>query len=150
MIVPVSIVRAAARAGALMLLLGAAACQGRQVEDGGVDEDASTGADTSMDAAAPGLDAGGGDAVAGGETAGGATAEVAVTNPMPHAMIVKADWGSGEVELGPVEPGETASFEVGAPPGTQVSLSAADAAETHAVSGSVTVEADAPAAWTIQ
>ena len=108
---------------------------------------AATQADTAIDAAAPGLDAGGGDAVAGAETG---SVEIAVTNPMPHAMIVKADWGSGETELGTVEPGETASFEVSAPAGTQVSLSASDAAASHAVSGTVTVEAGAPASWTIQ
>jgi hypothetical protein len=65
-------------------------------------------------------------------------------------MVVKADWGSGETELGTVQPGETASFEVSAPAGTQVSLSASDPAASHAASGTVTVEADAPASWTIQ
>jgi hypothetical protein len=140
--------RGPAVTAAVALAVGSAACQQRQVEDGGLDADtAATRADTAMDAAAPGLDAGGGDAVAGAEAG---SVEIAVTNPMPHAMVVKADWGSGETELGTVQPGETASFEVSAPAGTQVSLSASDPAASHAVSGTVTVEADAPASWTIQ
>ena len=87
-----------------------------------------------------------------GDTAMGAMegAEVAVTNPMPHAMIVRADWGQGAEELGEVAPNETKTFEIGAAPGTEVTLTATDAAETHSPSGTVTVSADSPASWTIQ
>ena len=152
MIADLRIPRAAALAAALALFLGAAACQQRQVEDEGEAADpAVTPSDSAMDAAAPGLDAGGGDAVAGvGGSAETGTVQITVTNPMPHAMIVNADWGSGETQIGTVQPSETASFEVAARPGATVSLNASDAAASHSVSGSVTVQADAPASWTIK
>ncbi len=77
-------------------------------------------------------------------------AQISVTNPMPHEMIVSADMGQGPKELGPVMPSETKTFEVEAAPGTTVNLVATDAEKTHSPKGSVTVEADAPATWTIQ
>ena len=80
----------------------------------------------------------------------GAPAQVAVTNAMPHEMVVKADWGQGENELGTVEPNETKTFEVTAPSGTALALTATDKDASHSASGSVTLDSAAPAAWTIQ
>lgn len=79
-----------------------------------------------------------------------ATYTIAVTNPMPHVMIVTADYGTGEpVELGPVEPMSTRSFTVTSPPSTNVTLSAQDADKTHTVRGEVTLTREMATAWTI-
>ncbi len=135
----------------LLLAAGllAAACQQRQEID---DEEAAadtTGAMTDEMAPPPaGADASLEPDTAMGE--GDGSAQVSVTNSMPHAMTVKADWGEGENELGTVEPNETKSFDVEAPAGTQVTLTATDAQASHSTSGSVTVGPDQPAAWTIQ
>jgi hypothetical protein len=77
-------------------------------------------------------------------------AQVAVTNAMPHVMIVKGDWGQGESELGSVESNETKTFEVTAPAGSQVTLTATAKDASHSASGTVTLDSSAPAAWTIQ
>lgn len=77
-------------------------------------------------------------------------AQVAVTNAMPHAMIVKGDWGQGESELGTVESNETKTFDVTAPAGTQVTLTATAKDASHSTSGTVALDSAAPAAWTIQ
>lgn len=81
-----------------------------------------------------------------GGTAAGA--QVAVTNPMPHAMNVMADWGQGEEPLGTVEPNQTETFDIPAEPGTEITLSAMDEAETHNPTGTITAEEGAT--WTIQ
>ncbi|MBA2564648.1 MAG: hypothetical protein H0V09_04405 [Gemmatimonadetes bacterium] len=83
---------------------------------------------------------------AGGGTSGG---QVAVTNSMPHAMVVKADGGQGETELGTVAPNESRTFDV-ASSGGPVTLTASDSAATHSVSGTVSPTPGAPAEWTIQ
>lgn len=79
-----------------------------------------------------------------------AMAQVAVTNPMPHAMNVKADWGQGEQMLGAVQPNETKTFDIAATPGTEVKMTATDDANTHSPSGSLMLSEGSPAAWTIQ
>lgn len=79
-----------------------------------------------------------------------AGAKIAITNPMPHDMTVSADWGQGQKELGTVKPNETKTFDVNAPAGTQVQLTASDAAKTHSPSGTVTLAGDQPATWSIQ
>lgn len=84
-----------------------------------------------------------------GSMAGG-TAQISVTNPMPHAMMVSADMGQGPQELGSVNPSETKTFDVSAAPGTTISLVATDEAKTHSPSGKVMVESGQPATWTIQ
>lgn len=89
----------------------------------------------------------------GNESAGGGTAgasQVSVTNPMPHPMNVMADWGQGEKDLGKVQPNETKTFDVDAPAGTEVKLTASDDAKTHSPSGTVTLSATTPATWTIK
>ncbi|MEW6352865.1 MAG: hypothetical protein AB1469_01005 [Pseudomonadota bacterium] len=79
-----------------------------------------------------------------------AGAQIVVTNPMPHDMTVSADWGQGQKELGTVKPNETKTFDVNAPAGTQVKLTASDAAKTHSPEGTVTLAGDQAATWTIQ
>lgn len=78
------------------------------------------------------------------------TAQISVTNPMPHDMMVSADMGQGPKELGSVKPSETKTFDVDAPAGTTVNLVATDSGKTHSPSGAVTVQAGEPATWTIQ
>lgn len=78
-----------------------------------------------------------------------ATYEVQVTNPMPHAMIIYADYGTGEkTELGTVEPMGTATFTITSPPSTSVRLTAQDSAATHEVFGEVTLTTGMAASWT--
>ena len=69
---------------------------------------------------------------------------------MPHPMVVKGDWGHGESELGTVEPNETKTFDVTAASGTALALTATDKDASHSASGTVTLDAATPAAWTIQ
>lgn len=83
-----------------------------------------------------------------GEMSG--SAQVAITNPMPHDMMVSADWGNGANELGTVKANESKTFDIAAPAGTQVKLVATDEGKTHSPNGSVTLQSGAPAAWTIQ
>jgi hypothetical protein len=80
----------------------------------------------------------------------GEPAQISVTNAMPHPMVVKGDWGQGEQELGSVEGNQTKSFDVDAPAGSQVTLTATDKDASHSTSGTVTLEAATPASWTIQ
>ena len=121
----------------LGLLAVVAACQQRQAVDGETDE-----ARDAPAAAAP------------RETTATAvaTTELAVTNAMPHEMIVAAAWGEPPQErvLGPVGPGETRSFEVAVPGGTPLVVTARDAGATHAVEGNVTARADSATGWTIE
>lgn len=77
-------------------------------------------------------------------------AEIVITNPMPHPMNVMADWGQGSQNLGSVQPNETRNFEITAPADAQVRLTATDEAQTHSPSGTVTLDPDNPATWTIQ
>lgn len=75
--------------------------------------------------------------------------DIAIVNPMPHAMIVTADFGTGPVELGTVDPMGTATFTITAPAGTLVKLSAADQEGSHSVQGKVTLSSEMPASWTV-
>jgi hypothetical protein len=79
-----------------------------------------------------------------------AVVEVVITNPMPHAMIVVADWGQGQEPLGTVQPNDSQTFPVSAPEGAQVKLTATDAEETHSPTGTLSVKKGEPANWTIQ
>lgn len=134
-------------------LVGTVACQQRQeVDDEDIDADTTIIEDTDVmpPPAAPGADT-----MMGADTGmtmggGGETAQVSVTNSMPHAMIVKADWGEGEMELGTVATNETKSFDVQAAGGSQVNLTATAEDASHSTTGTVTVGAGEPASWTIQ
>ncbi len=79
-----------------------------------------------------------------------AAAQVTITNPMPHAMNVEAEWGKEKKALGKVGPSETKTFDVAAPAGTEVKLVATDDAKTHSPSGMIKLDTAAPAKWTIQ
>ncbi|MGH7546315.1 MAG: hypothetical protein ACREKI_09050, partial [Gemmatimonadota bacterium] len=80
-----------------------------------------------------------------------ATYTLEVSNPMPHAMVIAIDYGTGEaVELGIVEPMGTQTFTVTAPPSTTATLTAQDESQTHTVSGEVTLTSEMAASWTIQ
>ncbi len=122
---------------ALAGLVAATACKKKAETEGGVP------ADTTMAPAAPSSDTT-------MTSSASATAQVAVTNAMPHPMVVKGDWGHGESELGTVEPNETKTFDVTAPAGTALTLTATDKEASHSASGTVTLDSAAPAAWTIQ
>ncbi|MEO7557923.1 MAG: hypothetical protein ABIT92_02435 [Gammaproteobacteria bacterium] len=77
-------------------------------------------------------------------------AQISITNPMPHEMIVSADWGQGQKELGSLKPNETKTFDISASQGTKVELVASDQGRTHSPKGSVTLESGQAATWTIQ
>ena len=130
--------------GALVVaavLSALAACQQKQEAEGGMEADTTVPGDTTaMVPAAPGAE----------PAPAGEAAQVSVTNTMPHPMTVKADWGQGETELGKVGPNETRTFDVSAPAGTQVTLTATDDQASHSTSGSVNVGASTPASWTIE
>jgi hypothetical protein len=120
---------------ALVGLVAATACKKKAEPAGGAPADTTQAApapDTTMTSAA------------------GAALQVSVTNAMPHAMVVKGDWGSGESELGTVEPNETKTFDVAAASGTALALTATDKDASHSATGTVTLDSAAPAAWTIQ
>jgi hypothetical protein len=51
---------------------------------------------------------------------------------------------------GSTAPNETKTFDVGAPSGTALALTATDKDASHSASGTVTLDSAAPAAWTIQ
>lgn len=78
-----------------------------------------------------------------------AARQIAVTNPMPHPMIVTATVDGETVELGTVPAGETAELTVQAGAGATVQLEARDEPDTHRVQGTVTVGATR-AEWTIE
>lgn len=80
------------------------------------------------------------------------TYDVAITNPMPHAMVVTVAYtGGGETELGTVAAGGEQSFTVAASAGETVTLTATDEAGTHSPSTSMALpEGQAEAAWTIE
>jgi hypothetical protein len=82
-------------------------------------------------------------------TAAGSS-KVSITNSMPHDMVVNADWGQGQSELGMVKSNETMTFDVAAAAGTEVNLIASDSAKTHTSKGTLTLDAKAPANWTIK
>lgn len=78
------------------------------------------------------------------------SSKVSITNSMPHDMMVNADWGQGQSELGIVKANETMTFDVAAAAGTEVNLIATDTGKTHTSKGALTLDAKAPVAWTIQ
>lgn len=128
---------------ALVLALGLAACNQDQGGATGTSGSPSDTGSTMGGTSSPGEDK------MGGSTAGSA-AQITVTNPMPHDMIVSGDWGQGEQSLGTVPAGGTQTFDVTAAAGTEINLTATDAGRTHSPKGKVTVSANEPAAWTIQ
>lgn len=76
--------------------------------------------------------------------------EIEIVNPMPHAMIVTAETGTGEaIELGIVDAMGTATFSITAPASMTVTLTAADEAATHTVQSEVTLSGDLTPSWTI-
>lgn len=105
---------------------------------------------TDAKAVAPGADKVKADAKAAASSAATGGFKLSITNPMTHDMTVSADWGHGLKELGSVKPGETKLFDIAAAAGTQINLVATDTANTHNSKGTLTLDANAPAAWTIQ
>jgi hypothetical protein len=71
----------------------------------------------------------------------GQTYAVSVTNPMPHAMIVSFDDGSGVRLLGTVGAGRTERFVIAGSAAPTVSIVAHDEAETHTVRKTVVLQA---------
>ena len=126
---------------ALAGLVATLACQQRQEVDEDVDDVDTLSTDVPIAPADTGMGAG---------AATGEVVAVAITNSMPHAMVVTVDMGSGAVELGTLQANETRSFPLeGASAGGQATLTATDSAATHSVSGTVDVGGGAPS-WTIQ
>lgn len=80
------------------------------------------------------------------------TYDVAINNPMPHAMIVTVEYtGGGETELGTVPAGGEQSFTVAASAGETVTLVATDEAGTHSPSTTMALpEGQAETVWTIE
>ena len=80
------------------------------------------------------------------------TYELAITNPMPHAMIVTVGYtGGGETELGTVPAGGEQSFTVAASAGETITLVATDEAGTHSPTTTMTLPEDQTrTAWTIE
>jgi hypothetical protein len=129
---------------ALAGLVATVACQQRQeVDDDEMGADTLMMEDTTMMAPPPAPPDTGMTSMEGG-------VQVSVTNPMPHAMTVTADWGQGQMELGTVQSNETSSFDISAPEGSQVTLTASDPEGTHNPTGTITLSASTPATWTIQ
>lgn len=80
------------------------------------------------------------------------TYDVAITNPMPHAMIVTVEYtGGGETELGTVPAGGEQSFTVAASAGETITLVATDEARTHSPTTTLDLApGQTQAAWTIE
>ncbi|MGH7565948.1 MAG: hypothetical protein ACREK2_03875 [Gemmatimonadota bacterium] len=80
------------------------------------------------------------------------TYDLAIANPMPHAMIVTVEYtGGGETELGTVPAGGEQSFTVAASAGETVTLVATDEAGTHSPSTTMALpEGQTETAWTIE
>lgn len=66
-------------------------------------------------------------------TDAGQSYAVSVTNPMPHAMIVSYDDGTGERLLGTVEANRSDRFVVAGSNSATISIIARDEGETHTV-----------------
>jgi len=72
-----------------------------------------------------------------------------VSNPMPHAMVVRVAYeGGGEAELGTVPANGEVVFTVSASPGETVIVSATDEGGTHTVDQ--TVELAPENSWTVE
>jgi hypothetical protein len=78
-----------------------------------------------------------------------AARQIAVTNPMPHPMVVTATVDGETVQIGTVPAGGTADLTVQARAGATVQLEARDEPDTHRVQGTVTV-GETRAVWTIE
>lgn len=74
------------------------------------------------------------------DTDPGQTYAVNVTNPMPHAMIVSFDDGSGARLLGTVGAGRTERFVIAGSANQTVSIVAHDEAETHTVRKTIVLQ----------
>jgi hypothetical protein len=72
-----------------------------------------------------------------------------VRNPMPHAMIVSYDDGTGQRLLGTVSGNAQAEFVITAPARQTIEVSGTDEDRTHAVRRTVTLQIDAPARVTL-
>ena len=75
------------------------------------------------------------------DTEPGQTYAVSVVNPMPHAMIVSFDDGSGTRLLGTVGAGRTERFVIAGSANQTVSIVAHDEAQTHTVRRTVVLAA---------
>lgn len=76
---------------------------------------------------------------------------IAITNPMPHEMIVYYEKPGGPaVELGSVQANETAQFEITTPEDKRVELRATDVEETHTVTGTVSMVEGETVEWRIE
>lgn len=72
-----------------------------------------------------------------------------VSNPMPHAMVVRVAYeGGGEAELGTVPANGEVVFTVSATPGETVVFSATDEGGTHTVDETVELSPDNH--WTVE
>ena len=71
----------------------------------------------------------------------GETYAISVVNPMPHAMIVSFDDGSGARLLGTVGAGRTERFVIAGAANPTVSVVAHDEAESHTVRRTVVLQA---------
>ena len=119
-----------------------AACQG---EDAGEDAAPADTVASSVPAADEPLSSG-------IEPGGSSTYDLAIANPMPHAMIVTVEYtGGGETVLGTVPAGGEQSFTVAASAGETVTLVATDEAGTHSPSTTMALpEGQTEVAWTIE
>lgn len=97
------------------------------------------------------------DTTAAGESAGmpeaphEMTYSLVVTNPMPHAMNVTATMADGsQVQLGTVPASGESSFSLTGMMGESVTLTAADDANTHAPTGSVSLAEETTVRWTVE
>jgi P pilus assembly chaperone PapD len=78
------------------------------------------------------------------------TYEIQVTNPMPHAMKVYAEYGAGEQELGVVEPNGTRTFTFTSEPITAATLKARAEDGSHEATGEASFAERNSVTWTIQ
>lgn len=89
------------------------------------------------------------DGTAGVTPSTASVSQLTVSNPMPHAMVVRVAYtGGGDAELGTVPANGEVVFTVSASPGETVVLTATDEGGTHTVDE--TVELSPQNAWTIE
>jgi hypothetical protein len=80
-----------------------------------------------------------------------ASAELVVSNPMPHAMIVSIDEAGLVTELGTVPANGQGTFSISVPVGAPVTVSARDEANTHTPTSTIMVaEGETSVSWTIE
>lgn len=79
------------------------------------------------------------------------SAELVVSNPMPHAMIVSIDDGGLVTELGTVPANGQGTFGISVPADVPVTVTARDEASTHSPTSTITVaEGETAVSWTIE